>query len=158
MQQKALSVIISTYNRDPYIVTCLQCLANQTLSLTDYEVVIVDNHSTDNTAALVKDFLARHPQLPFRYVFEGQKGVSFGRDRGIHEASGEILVYLDDDAEAEPDLLENYLNFFRQYPDAAGAGGRILPKYSEKPKPKWMSEWLNGFIAKVDLGGQARIF
>jgi glycosyltransferase involved in cell wall biosynthesis len=153
-----ISVIISTYNREPYIITCLECLANQTLSKAQYEVVIVDNNCTDNTAALVKAFLLSRQELPFRYVFEAQKGVSFGRDRGIHEALGEILVYLDDDAEAQPDLLENYLNFFTKYPEAAGAGGRILPKYSEKPKPKWMSEWLNGFIAKVDLGGDTRIF
>ncbi len=153
-----ISVIISTYNRQDYVVTGLRCLANQTLQKDKYEVVIVDNHCTDNTAALVKEFLQQNPSLPFRYVYEEQKGVSFGRDRGIHESAGEILVYLDDDAEAEPDLLENYLSFFTQHPDAAAAGGRILPKYSEKPKPKWMSSWLNGFIAHVDLGGDTRIF
>ncbi len=158
MQPPIISVIISTYNRERFIITCLQCLANQSLPQDQYEVVIVDNNCTDNTAALVKDFLQQHPTLPFRYVFEGQKGVSFGRDRGIHEAAGEILVYLDDDAEAEPQLLENYLRFFNEQPDASGAGGRILPKYSEAPKPKWMSEWLNGFVAKVDLGGVTRIF
>ena len=153
-----ISVIISTYNRQDYVVTGLRCLANQTLSKDKYEVVIVDNHCTDNTAALVKEFLQQNPALPFRYVYEEQKGVSFGRDRGIHESIGEILVYLDDDAEAEPDLLENYLAFFTQHPGAAAAGGRILPKYSEKPKPKWMSSWLNGFIAHVDLGGDTRLF
>lgn len=153
-----ISVIISTYNRQAYIITCLQCLAEQTLSTQNYEVVVVDNNCTDNTAALVKNFLKAHPALPFRYVFEAQKGVSFGRDRGIHEATGTILIYLDDDAEAAPTLLENYLKFFSDYPDAAGAGGRILPKYSEKPKPKWMSNWLNGFIAQVDLGGATRLF
>src|SRR5688572_19697080 len=153
-----ISVIISTYNRQAYIIACLQCLAGQTLSKEKYEVVVVDNHCTDNTAALVKEFLHQNPELPFRYVFEAQKGVSFGRDRGIHEAKGGILVYLDDDAEAEPDLLANYGKFFADYPDAAGAGGRILPKYSEKPKPDWMSSWLNGFIAHVDLGGSTRLF
>jgi glycosyltransferase involved in cell wall biosynthesis len=153
-----ISVIISTYNRQAYIIKCLECLANQTLSKTRYEVVVVDNFCTDDTAALVKSFLSLHPELPFRYVFEARKGVSFGRDRGIHEAKGDILVYLDDDAEAEPDLLENYLGFFTDHPDAAGAGGRILPKYSEKPKPAWMSRWLDGFIAHVDLGGPTRLF
>lgn len=153
-----ISVVISTYNRQDYIITGLQCLANQTLAKDQYEVVVVDNHCTDNTAVLVKDFLSQNPTLPFRYVYEEQKGVSFGRDRGIHESKGEILVYLDDDAEAEPDLLENYLAFFTQYNNSAAAGGRILPKYSEKPKPEWMSRWLDGFIAHVDLGGDTRIF
>lgn len=153
-----ISVVISTYNRAAYIVTCLECLAAQTLSKEKYEVVVVDNNCTDNTADLVNGFIVAHPLLPFRYVFEAQKGVSFGRDRGIHEAKGDILVYLDDDAEAEPDLLENYIKFFAEHPDAAGAGGRILPKYSEKPKPKWMSPWLDGFVAHVDLGGSTRLF
>ena len=153
-----ISVIISTYNRQRFIITCLECLAAQTLSKGHYEVVVVDNHCTDDTATLVQQFLAQHPQLPFRYVFEAQKGVSFGRDRGIHEAQGDILVYLDDDAEASPNLLESYLQFFDQYPTAAGAGGRILPKYSEAPEPVWMSKWLNGYVAKVDLGGDTRIF
>ncbi|TAD92265.1 MAG: glycosyltransferase [Bacteroidetes bacterium] len=153
-----ISVIISTYNRQAFIITCLQCLAAQTLSTHLFEVVVIDNHCTDDTAALVKQFLSQHPTLPFRYVFEGQKGVSFGRDRGIHEAQADILVYLDDDAEANPTLLENYLHFFDQHPQAAGAGGRILPKYSEAPEPKWMSKWLNGYVAKVDLGGSTRPF
>lgn len=157
-QPSFISVIISTYNRQAYIITCLRCLAKQTLSKARYEVVIVDNNCTDNTARLVKDFLNANADLPFRYVLEVQKGVSFGRDRGIHEAKGDILVYLDDDAEAEPDLLANYLKFFADHPDAAGAGGRILPKYSERPKPRWMSSWLDGFIAHVDLGGTTRLF
>jgi glucosyl-dolichyl phosphate glucuronosyltransferase len=153
-----ISVIISTYNRCRFIVTCLQCLATQTLPKGQYEVVVVDNCSTDDTAALVQNFIGQHPQLPFRYVFEAQKGVSFGRDRGINEAKGSILVYLDDDAEASPTLLETYLSFFNRHPDAAGAGGRILPKYSEAPEPAWMSPWLNGYVAKVDLGGSTRPF
>lgn len=153
-----ISVIISTYNRQPFIIKCLQCLADQTLAKDQYEVIVVDNNSTDQTAALVLEFLAAHPQLPFQYIFEPQKGVSFGRDRGLRAATGDILVYLDDDAEAQPDLLLQYLTFFDQYPNAVGAGGRILPKYSELPEPLWMSKWLNGYIAKVDCGGETRLF
>lgn len=156
--QPIVSVIISTYNRDRFIVTGLTCLAAQNLPQTSYEVIVVDNNSTDNTASLVKNFIAANASLPFRYVFEAQKGVSFGRDRGIHEAKGEILVYLDDDAEALPDLLLQYLNFFTTHPEASAAGGRILPKYSESPEPKWMSKYLNGYVAKVDLGAPTRLF
>lgn len=158
MPPPRISVIISTYNRQRFIIDCLHCLANQSLPKAQYEVVVVDNNCTDNTAALVKAFIAEYPQWPYRYVFEAQKGVSFGRDRGIQESRGDLLVYLDDDAEAEPDLLAAYLNFFTQYPNAAGAGGRILPKYSEAPEPAWMSKWLNGYVAKVDPGGDTRIF
>ncbi len=153
-----ISVIICTYNRQDYIITCLECLAAQTLDQSKFEVIVIDNHCTDNTAALVNKFIANNPSLPFRYVFEGQKGLSYARNRGIKESMGSINIFLDDDAEAVSTLLETYLQFFEQYENAAGAGGKILPKYSEKPKPKWMNEWLNGFVGKIDLGGSIRVF
>ena len=158
MQTTRITVAISTYNRDKFIVACLNCLAVQTLDKTLWEVVVVDNHCTDNTASLVQDFIQRHPQLPFRYVFEGQKGLSYGRNRGIAEAKGDIILYLDDDAEAQPDLLKNYLGFFDAHPGAAGAGGRIIPKYSEAPEPVWMNRYLNGYVVKMDLGEPARLY
>ena len=153
-----ISVIISTYNRQDYIITCLECLAAQTLPPDKFEVIIVDNHCTDNTAALVKNFIAQNPSLPFRYVYEGQKGLSYARNKGIKESAGSINVFLDDDAEAVPVLLQTYFDFFENNKQAAGAGGKILPKYSEAPRPKWMNEWLNGFVGKIDLGGSTRVF
>lgn len=153
-----LSVVICTYNRDRFIVACLRSLAVQTLPDEKFEVVVVNNNCTDNTASLVQDFLQRQPGRPFRTVFEANKGLSYARNRGIAEAKGELILYLDDDAECMPDLLENHLNFFTSKPDAAGAGGRILPRYSEAPEPPWMSRWLDGYIARMDPGGEMRIF
>lgn len=158
MQHPRISVIIATYNRDLFIVNCLEHLAAQTLAKELFEVWVVDNNSTDQTAAKVNAYLKQHPNLPFHYVFEKNKGLSFARNRGIEESAGEILVFLDDDAEPEPDLLEIYLTFFEENPTAAGAGGRILPKFSEAPEPVWMNKYLNGYLAKVDLGGPPRIY
>lgn len=153
-----LSVVICTYNRDRFIVACLESLAKQSLADEKFEVVVVNNNCTDNTAALVQDFLQRHPGRPFRTVFEANKGLSHARNRGIAEAKGEVILYLDDDAESEPDLLEKHLNFFTSHTEASGAGGRILPRYSEAPEPAWMSRWLDGYIARMDPGGESRIF
>lgn len=153
-----ISVVICTYNRDRFIVACLECLAVQSLPDENFEVIVVDNNSTDNTAALVKDFLTKNPDRPFRYVFEEKKGLSNARNRGIEEAKGEIVLYLDDDAESETNLLDTYLHFFTSNPEAAGAGGRILPRYSEAPEPAWMSRWLDGYIARMDPGGDTRVF
>lgn len=153
-----LSVVICTYNRDRFIVACLESLAVQTLPDEKFEVVVVNNNCTDNTASLVQDFLERHPGRPFRTVFEASKGLSFARNRGITEAKGDIILYLDDDAECQPDLLQNHLDFFTTHPQAAGSGGRILPRYSEAPEPAWMSRWLDGYIARMDPGGKERIF
>ncbi len=153
-----LSVVICTYNRDRFIVACLESLSVQTLADDDFEVIVVNNYCTDNTASLVQDFLQRHPGRPFRTVFEANKGLSHARNRGIGEAKGEVILYLDDDAECEPDLLETHLNFFKQNTGASGAGGRILPRYSEAPEPPWMSRWLDGYIARMDPGGKKRLF
>lgn len=156
MHQPRISVVIATYNRDLFIVNCLQHLAAQSLPQHLFEVWVVDNNSTDQTATKVKSYLTLHPNRPFFYVFEKNKGLSFARNRGIAESNGDIMVFLDDDAEPQPDLLEIYLRFFDENPHAVGAGGRIIPKFSEAPEPVWMNKYLNGYLAKVDLGGPVR--
>lgn len=153
-----LSIIICTYNRQKFIGECLACLSRQTLAFQAWEVIIVDNNSTDHTGQMVKDFLAKNQQLPFRYVFENRKGLSFARNRGIEEAKGDIITFIDDDAEAVPGFAETVFNFMNQHADAAGAGGRVLPKYSESREPEWMNKYLAGFIGRVDHGEPARIF
>lgn len=147
-----ISVVVCTYNRDQFIKKCLDCLAHQTLSKAFYEMIIVDNRSTDDTATIVKSFIASHPELNIRYVFETNKGLSFARNRGIAEAQSNIISYIDDDAEATPGFLESILDFLKQHHDVVGVGGKVIPLYSESKEPKWMNKYLNGFVAKVDLG------
>ncbi|CAN5724494.1 glycosyltransferase family 2 protein [soil metagenome] len=153
-----LSIIICTYNRQKFIGACLACLGLQTLPANKWEAIIVDNNSTDETAAIVKTFIDEHPDLPFRYVFEVNKGLSFARNRGIAEARAEIITFIDDDAEAVTGFVETVLNFMNQHLEASGAGGRVLPKYSEREEPRWMNKYLAGFIGRVDHGGPIRKF
>jgi glucosyl-dolichyl phosphate glucuronosyltransferase len=153
-----ISCVICTYNRDKFIIMCLESLSRQNAPKEQFEVIVVDNASTDGTANLVKSFLNEHSDLPFRYVFEPKKGLSNARNRGIEEAKGEIVLYLDDDAESEPNLISEMISFFEEHPEASGAGGRILPIYSEMPEPEWASKWLNGYFAKMDPGGSTRVF
>lgn len=153
-----ISVVICTYNRDQFINKCLECLAQQTLSKKCYEVILVDNNSTDSTASIAQSFIASHPQLNIRYVFETNKGLSFARNRGIAEAHNNIITYIDDDAEATPVFLETILNFLKQHHDVVGVGGKVIPLYSESKEPKWMNKYLNGFVAKVDLGNKILLY
>jgi glucosyl-dolichyl phosphate glucuronosyltransferase len=154
----SISCVICTYNRDKFITMCLESLAKQEATPEYFEVIVVDNASTDRTAELVREFLNDHSRLPFRYVYEPKKGLSNARNRGIEEAQGEVILYLDDDAESEPNLISELLRFFQEHPEASGAGGRILPRYSEVPEPEWASKWLNGYFAKMDPGGETRLF
>ncbi|MES2646144.1 MAG: glycosyltransferase [Bacteroidota bacterium] len=153
-----ISIVICTYNRQKFIRACLACLALQTLASQKWEVIIIDNNSTDETASIVKTFIDQHPGLPFRYVFEVNKGLSFARNRGIAEASASIVCFIDDDAEAIPGFAETILAFLDAHPEAAGVGGRVLPKYSESSEPVWMNKYLAGFIGLVDHGEPDRVF
>src|SRR5579875_2283643 len=126
-----ISVVICTYNRDKFIRQSLTCLANQTLGQSEYEVIVVDNNSTDNTAAICKTFIAENPQLNIRYVFEASKGLSFARNRGIAEAQSNIITYVDDDAEAVPHFAESICTFFKTHAGAVGVGGKVIPIYTD---------------------------
>lgn len=151
-KEPAISVVICTYNRDKFIGEALNCLARQTLPADAFEIIVVDNNSTDNTAKITKDFIASHPQLNARYVYEPEKGLSFARNRGIQEAQAPIITYIDDDAEATPGFLENIANFMHVDKTIVGIGGKVIPKYSESHEPNWMSKYLNGFVGSMDYG------
>lgn len=153
-----ISVVVCTYNRQKFIGKALECLAEQTLPPQQFEIIIVDNNSTDQTADISREFIRRHPGLQTRYILEAQKGLSFARNRGLQEASFPIITYIDDDAEAVPVFLETILHFMAAHPEAVGAGGRIIPKYSESGEPAWMNKYLKGFVAGVDYGDQTQRF
>jgi glycosyltransferase involved in cell wall biosynthesis len=149
-----ISVVICTYNRDKFIGKALECLSLQTLAREIFEIIIVDNNSNDHTAEICKGFINNHPQLTTLYYLETNKGLSFARNRGLHESRGTWVTYMDDDAEAVPGFLQSILTFVRQNNDVAGIGGKVIPKYSESAEPAWMNHYLNGFIGKVDFGDE----
>ena len=150
--QPQISVVIATYNRDPFIRKSLECLSNQTLEKSCYEIIVVDNMSTDQTAANCQQYITDHPQVNIRYVLETNKGVSFARNRGIIESKSDIVTFVDDDAEAEEHYLENILQFMQQHKDIAGIGGRVVPIYPQGEEPAWMNSYLKGFVGIMDFG------
>jgi glycosyltransferase involved in cell wall biosynthesis len=111
----------------------------------DYEIVLINNNSTDNTENECKRFLSDFPQVDFRYFMEKNQGLSFARNRGIKEAIGEILIYVDDDATVSKNYLQTYADFFKQNPQVMAAGGAIFPVY-EKEEPKWFSHYIKILI------------
>ena len=100
-----ISVIIATHNRADLLSIALESVARQTLDPTRYEVIVVDNASTDKTAALVKQMSTGMPQL--RYIAEERLGLSWARNAGLAAAQSPYVAYLDDDARAEPIWLED---------------------------------------------------
>ena len=157
-KEPSISVIICTYNRDKFIGEALNCLAKQTLPAGNFEIIVVDNRSTDNTASIAKKFIADHPELQARYVMEPNRGLSFARNRGIQEARASIVTYIDDDAEVTPHFLESIVSFLQANSSVVGVGGKVIPKYSESGEPKWISKYLNGFVGRMDFGDRPKQF
>ena len=153
-----ISVILCTYNRGRYIYNVLQSIAVGTLPLSDYEIVLVNNNSTDNTEEEYRRFEADYPDVKLRYCLEPQQGLSHARNCGIRNSEGDILVYVDDDATVNKEYLGTYARFFAEHPDAVAAGGPILPVY-ETQEPAWMTHYTRQLITgRLYLGDRQREF
>lgn len=152
-----ISIVICTYNRDKFIGEALDSLAMQALSPTNYEIVIVNNNSSDNTEIICKKFIADHPELDVKYVIERNQGLSYARNRGIKEAKYSIITYIDDDAYAKENFTEIIFNYFKNNPNTAGIGGKVTPRY-EKEEPKWMNKYLLGIVTGIDYGDKVTKF
>jgi glycosyltransferase involved in cell wall biosynthesis len=128
-----LSIVICTYNRSSWLRECLNSLLPQCKQGL-VEVLIIDNNSTDDTRAVAEEFVQR--QSSFKYVFEKVQGLSHARNRGIKEARGHIVAYIDDDARAHPDWVKAIIRFFDANPGVSGAGGPYNA-FSSIPIPPW---------------------
>jgi len=94
-----ISVVICTHNRGFYLRKAITSVLAQDMPASEYELIIIDNKSTDDTAQVVASFAAAN----VRYIHEPQLGLCFARNTGWYSAAGTYVAYLDDDAIAEPD-------------------------------------------------------
>jgi glucosyl-dolichyl phosphate glucuronosyltransferase len=130
-----ISSIICTRNRASYLPRTIRSLAQQQISPNEYEIIVVDNGSTDATQSVVADLSREIANL--RYVHEPGTGLSAARNRGLNEAGAPIVAFLDDDAIASPQWLYAILKTLNAVePSAAGVGGPVEPWW-EIPKPRW---------------------
>ena len=141
-----ISVVICTYNRDKYIYGVLQSIALNDYPKSKYEIVLVNNNSTDNTEAEVARFAADYPDVKLRTFVETNQGLSYARNRGIKEAEGDILIYVDDDATVNKEYLAGFAAFFEKNPDIHAAGGPIIPDYEEGEEPEWMTYFIKRLL------------
>lgn len=139
------SVIFCTYNREKYIYNAMKSIAEQDFSYQNYEIVLVDNNSTDSTESICSQFRKDFPQVRFRYFVETNQGLSYARNKGVAESRGEILVFVDDDATVFDGYLSSIDTLFKENPSAGACGGPIQPVY-EAAKPKWLSHYTEQLI------------
>lgn len=151
------SVIICTYNRELYLPKCLEHLKNQTADPKSYEIVIVNNNSSDSTDAICKEFCAKNPALQITYIIETTPGLSAARNCGIQNSKGELLCFIDDDGFAFPDYVDNLIRIHATHPEILAFGGRIYPEF-EKEKPIWLTRWLMPLLSVLDKGDEITFF
>jgi GT2 family glycosyltransferase len=150
------SVVIATYNRADDLRGTLHSLSALRPD-GDWEVIVVDNNSTDDTRAVVEDAAPGFP-APLRYIFEPQQGRSPALNAGIRAAAGEIIATTDDDVRVEPDWLTRAGEALRRLP-CEYVGGRVLPIWGATP-PSWLANggkyW--AVIALLDYGPEPMEF
>jgi glycosyltransferase involved in cell wall biosynthesis len=148
--QVDISAVVTTYNRREMLAAALDALLGQDAPGVRYEVLVVDNNSTDGTREVVEAAAARGP-VAVRYVFEGRQGISFGRNAGVLHARGPIVAFTDDDTRVARDWIARVKSAFDEHPGVDVVGGKILPAWRSEP-PAWLTRDHWWPLALLDLG------
>ena len=151
MMRTGIEVMICSYNGAERIQAVFEALAAQTLPACDWSVVLVDNASTDGTAARALGAWPR-TDVPFRVVHEPTQGVRMARMRALTEASREFVCFCDDDNLLAPDYLERAVQLMGQMPLVGALGGKGVAS-TERPVPEWFGAAALGYA----VGHQAEV-
>lgn len=132
-----ISILICTWNRSVSLGRTLESLTEVcTAKDVEWELLVINNNSSDNTSNVICQFADR---LPIREVFEKQQGLSHARNRAVREAQGSHLIFTDDDILFERQWLLAYSSAFRNYPQASYYGGPIRARF-ESTVPSWLRD------------------
>lgn len=148
-----ISVIISTYNRQDSLARAIESVLRQS-EPPDFELIVVDNNSTDGTADVIREHARADPRL--HYVFEARQGVSYGRNAGIRAAGAEIIAFTDDDVAVDNCWIREIKAVFARHSEYGCIGGRVLPCWPFAPPP-WLTESHWAPLALLDYGGAQAI-
>jgi glycosyltransferase involved in cell wall biosynthesis len=147
-----VSVVLSTYNRAGVLPRALASLAEQDLDRDRYEVIVVNNNSTDDTERIASSFCASAPN--FRYLFEGKQGLSHARNAGIQAARAPIVAFTDDDVRAARSWVGTIARLFAEHAEVDCVGGKVLPNWPGD-WPQWLTREHWSPLALVDYGDTA---
>lgn len=152
------TIAIPTYNGASRLPKVLNKLKEQTgLEQISWEIIIVDNNSSDDTAKVIKDYQANWSEsVPLKYFFEPEQGAAFARLKAVREAQGKWIGFLDDDNLPEPDWIAAAYSFAQAHPKAGAIGGQIHGDF-EVPPPEGF-EKIQQFLAIREHGSEPYIF
>ena len=129
------TVAICTHNRADDVKEALLSLLRQDFTGA-FEVIVVDNRSTDNTKQVTQE-VNQMTSIPIIYVYEERLGLSVARNRALREAKGEYVLFLDDDAVASKEWISGIVSLFDSDPRIGCVGGKIIPAW-EGAEPTWL--------------------
>ena len=148
----SLTLALCTHNHADRLARTLSALAQLVPPACAWQLLIVDNASTDDTPHLAAASDWRTPAMDVRVVREEKLGLSNARNRAIREATGEYIIFMDDDETPDPHWLGAHERvILAEYPDALG--GRIEVMFEDGERPPWLQDELLGFLGKLDHGG-----
>jgi glycosyltransferase involved in cell wall biosynthesis len=146
-----ISIVICTHNRAELLQDAVSSFSKMHgLKDIAHELLVIDNNSTDSTRKVIENF---SKIKTLRYVFEEKLGLSYARNRGIRESSGEIIAYVDDDILFGEWWLSELRKGIKKWPDAVVYGGKTVPRW-ERVKPLWFVDdgyfSMRGYIAHLE--------
>lgn len=146
------TIIIPTYNRADVILRSLETWARQTIPATDFEVIVVDNNSTDNSAQLIWKYIKEFSN--FTYYKEIKAGSTSARHAGAKLAKGDILIFCDDDGLFNEGCIEAVLDVYKFNPEVAAVAGKIEIKWDAEA-PDWIAPY-EFMLGKLDYGAEIK--
>jgi glycosyltransferase involved in cell wall biosynthesis len=149
----ALTVVIPTYNRAAALPRAVGSALHQTAPPESYEILVVDNNSTDDTAQVVEGLAQQYPGR-LRRILEKRQGVAYARQSGIDAARSDILAFFDDDVHVSPNWVETIQRRFNEQPELECIGGKVLPDWSAPP-PRWLTACHWAPLALQDFGNES---
>ncbi|MDY7024548.1 MAG: hormogonium polysaccharide biosynthesis glycosyltransferase HpsE, partial [Cyanobacteriota bacterium] len=152
------TIAIPTYNGAERLPQVLDKLRSQTdVENISWEVIVIDNNSSDNTAEVVRDYQQNWlSNVPLNYYFESQQGLAFARQRAIVEAKGKWVGFVDDDNYPEPEWLSAAYKFSQTHAQAGAFGGRIVGDFEVSPPENFKR--IASFLALVERGNQPSLY
>jgi len=154
---RPISVIVCTRSRADRMPGMINQLRLQMYPGGAFEIIVVDNGSTDHTRDVIKE-LAASAGVPVRYICESRPGITSARNRGAEEARYHYLAYVDDDCRIGTDWLWELAQGFDLDDDVVAVGGRVVLHRDHRPGLGWLSPELEPWLgANSHLGGRPRL-
>ncbi len=151
-----VSVTIPTYNRSYLLRKCLDSLVIQDYPHADFEIIISDNNSTDDTATVANEYIEKFKNdIHICYLIEKRRGLVYVRNSPVKKSNGEILFFGDDDGVYDSNWISSIISVYKKFPDVKAVGSKIDILWDKEP-PAWVRNY-EQFLGKLNYGNEVRV-